>query len=555
LLTTPEFKPWITPPAQPGGSGTATATSIPAVHAPVNEPMLGYAAGTPERARLDAALAELAGTRLDLPLIVGGRAVRTGELEHAVVPHRHAQVLADVHQARAEDVLAAIGAAREAWQDWHRWPWSDRAAIFLRAAALVAGPYRERLTAATMLDQSKTASEAEADAACELADFLRFNVHNMRRLLGEQPESTTESWNRLEYRALEGFVYAVTPFNFTAIGGNLPTAPALMGNTVVWKPSAHACCGAALIMEVLREAGLPDGVINLVYGDAAEVTEVALDSPHLAGIHFTGSSEVFRGLWRAVGENIDRYRGFPRLVGEAGGKDFVVAHPTADAATVATAVVRGAFEYQGQKCSAASRIYVPRAMWGELSERLREQMRAIRMGDVTDVSTYLGAVIDERAFARHSEAIAGAGAAADTRIVAGGTLSDAEGWFVEPTLVETQDPASSLLQKEFFGPIVTAYVYPDDGWAETLELIDATSPYALTGSVFASDRGAIRQAESRLEFAAGNLYVNDKPTGAVVGQQPFGGARGSGTNDKTGTALHLARWVSPRTVKETFAAR
>jgi 1-pyrroline-5-carboxylate dehydrogenase len=554
MLAWAERDGWITATEDGGQSAGATALAVPALAMPHHEPELGYLPGTPERARLDAVLRKLAATRLDLPLVVGGREIRTGEMLEAVVPHRHAHVLADVHQARSTDVVAAIDAARQAWQDWHRWSWTDRAAVFLRAAALASGPYRERLVAATMLDQSKTVAEAEADAACELSDFLRFNVSTLRRVLEEQPPSTQEAWNRMEYRALEGFVYAVTPFNFTAIGANLPTTPALMGNTVVWKPSAHAMVAAAIVMELLGEAGLPDGVINLVYGDPELVSSVVLDSPHLAAVHFTGSTAVFRRLWAAVGRNIGRYRSFPRLIGETGGKDFVLAHASADVEALAAAVVRGAFEYQGQKCSAASRLYVPASLWPELTERLREHMRDIRMGDVADPSTYVGAVISASAFERHSEAIAEARKSPDAMVLAGGSVDDAAGWFVEPTLIEVLDPRSPLLRDELFGPIVSAYVYEDAAWPRTLELVDCTSEYALTGSIFATDRCALGAAESRLEYAAGNLYLNDKPTGAIVGQQPFGGSRGSGTNDKTGTPWHLARWVTPRTVKETLLA-
>ena len=530
----------------------ATASAVPAFAPAALEPEVGYRAGTPERARLDAALRDLAGTRRDLPLVIGGRERRTGTLLEAVVPHDHATVLADVHQASPSDVRDAIDAARDGWQDWHRWSWTERAAVFLRAAALAAGPYRERLVAATMLDQSKTVAEAEADAVCELADFLHVNVHNVRQVLEQQPVSTRSAWNRAEYRALEGFVYAVTPFNFTAIAANLPTVPALMGNVVLWKPSAHAMVGPAIVMELLRAAGLPDGVINLVYGDAETVTGVVLDSPHLAAVHFTGSTAVFRSLHAGLGQRIARYRNFPRLVGETGGKDFVVAHTSADVEAVATAVVRAAFEYQGQKCSAASRLYVPSSMWPELAERLREHMRELRMGDVVDPATYVGAVIHEAAFERHRGAIAEVRNGHAAAVVAGGATDAGDGWFVEPTLIETREPDFRLLRDELFGPIVTAYVYDDRAWEETLDLIDRTSPYALTGSVFAADRVALAGALERLEYAAGNLYVNDKPTGAVVGQQPFGGTRASGTNDKTGTFWHLSRWVTPRVVKETF---
>ncbi|MDX6592658.1 MAG: 1-pyrroline-5-carboxylate dehydrogenase [Gaiellales bacterium] len=530
--------------ADPVGAGVYT---VPVAR---NEPVLRYAAGSPERLRLDKALRDLRAARAELTPVIGGERVFTGEVLEATMPHDRRHVLADVHQAGAADVERAIGAAREAWQDWHRWPWTERAGVFLRAAALVAGPYRERLVAATMLDQSKTVSEAEADAACELADFLRFNVANLRRVLEEQPESGADAWNRTEYRPLEGFIYAITPFNFTAIGANLPTTPALLGNTVIWKPSAAAMVGASLVMEVLEEAGLPPGVINLVYGDPAEVSEIVLSSPHLAGVHFTGSTEVFRGIWNTVGRNMTRYRGFPRLVGETGGKDFVLVHPSADVDVVATALVRGAFEYQGQKCSAASRLYAPASMWPAISERLIEAIGQIRMGDVADPGTYVGAVINQVAFERHRQAIEHARTTAGAAILAGGQASDDQGWFVTPTVIETRDPAFPLLRKELFGPVLTAFVYDDDRWDETLGLVDETSEYALTGSIISRRREPMIEAASRLRYAAGNLYLNDKPTGSVVGQQPFGGSRASGTNDKTATAFHLTRWMTARTIKD-----
>jgi 1-pyrroline-5-carboxylate dehydrogenase len=534
--------------------GGPTAAAVPRLERPSNEPARLYEAGSTERARLDAELSVLRGETRDIPLVIGGEDVFTGTTADAVVPHDHSHVLARVHQAGQSDVEAAIGAARDAWQDWHRWSWAERAGVFLRAAALVTGPYRERLVAATMLDQSKTVSEAEADAACELADFLRFNVYNLTRMVQEQPGSNSDAWNRMEYRALEGFVYAVTPFNFTAIGGHLPTAPALLGNTVLWKPSSHSMLAASVIMEVLRDAGMPDGVINLVYGEPQLVSRVALAAPHLAGVHFTGSTEVFRTIWGQVGANMGGYRGFPRIVGETGGKDFVLAHPTADAEAVTTAVVRGAFEYQGQKCSAVSRLYISESLWPEVSERLREQMRAIQVGDVADPATFMGAVINEAALERHRAALADAAGAPDSQIVAGGSTRADEGWFVEPTLIETRDPRFRLLRDELFGPIVTTYVYSDASWEGTLDLIDGTGEFALTGSIFGRDHAAVRQAQRELEYCAGNLYVNDKPTGAIVGEHPFGGGRASGTNDKTGTIWHLSRWTSIRTVKENHLA-
>jgi 1-pyrroline-5-carboxylate dehydrogenase len=450
-------------------------------------------------------------------------------------------------------VERAIGAAAEAWEDWHRLPWEDRAAVFLRAAELLAGPWRDTLNAATMLGQSKTAHQAEIDAACELTDFFRFNVQFMARIYEEQPISSPGMWNRMEYRPLEGFVFAVTPFNFTAIAGNLPGSAALMGNTVVWKPATTAMLSAHYVMRLFEEAGLPPGVINLVYGRGAEIGGAALASEHLAGIHFTGSTPVFQGMWKTVGENIAGYRNYPRIVGETGGKDFIVAHPSADVDAVAAAIVRGSFEYQGQKCSAASRVYAPSNLWPALRERLEEQVSTIRMGDVSDFGNFMGAVIDAKALGEHREAIEEARAADDAEIVVGGGVDDSEGFFVEPTVIATKDPRFRLMQEELFGPIVTTFVYPEGKWEETLELVDSTAPYALTGAVFAEEREALVEAGEALRYTAGNFYVNDKPTGAVVGQQPFGGARASGTNDKAGSMWNLIRWVSPRTIKETFA--
>jgi 1-pyrroline-5-carboxylate dehydrogenase len=467
------------------------------------------------------------------------------------MPHRKEHVLAGVHEGAGPEVEQAIEAAGDAWHDWSRTPWEERAAIFLRAAELLAGPWRSTLVAATMLGQSKTAHQAEIDAACELIDFWRFNVHYMKRIYEEQPQSSAGVWNWLEYRPLEGFVFAVTPFNFTAIGGNLPASPALMGDTVVWKPASTAAYSAHFVMRVLQEAGLPDGVINLVYGHGAAVGDPALASPDLAGVHFTGSTAVFNAMWGTIGRNIDGYRSYPRIVGETGGKDFIVAHPTADREAVVTAVVRGSFEYQGQKCSAASRIYIPESIWGDMRDELADRVSELKVGDVQNFENFMGAVIDAKAFATHKKAIDEAKSNGRT-IVAGGTADDDEGFFVQPTVIETSDPGDRLLREELFGPIVTAYVYPDKKWDETLELVDTTSPYGLTGAVFARDRAAIDAAAEKLQYAAGNFYVNDKPTGAVVGQQPFGGGRASGTNDKAGSMWNLIRWVSPRTVKETF---
>src|SRR5436305_2732247 len=516
-----------------------------------NEPVLGYEPGSPERDELKRRLDELASERLSTPLVIGGEEVETGDTYEAVMPHRRNHVLADVHKGGAAEVERAISAAAAAWEDWSRTPWEDRAAVFLRAAELLAGPWRQTLNAATMLGQSKTAHQAEIDAACELIDFWRFNVSYMTRIYEEQPISSPGVWNRLEYRPLEGFVFAVTPFNFTAIGGNLPTSAALMGNCVVWKPASTAAYSAWFLMQLLEEAGLPPGVISLVYGSGADVGDPVLASRELAGIHFTGSTAVFNGMWRTVAGNLENYRNYPRIVGETGGKDFIVAHPSADVEALATAIVRGSFEYQGQKCSAASRVYAPSNLWPQLRERLVEEIGTIKMGDVTDFSNFMGAVIDDKSFARQREAIEHA-KANSAEVVAGGGTDDSSGYFVEPTVIETRDPRDRLMREEFFGPIVTTYVYPENEWEQTLELVDDTAPYGLTGAIFSQDRAAIDEAEEALRYAAGNFYVNDKPTGAVVGQQPFGGSRASGTNDKAGSMWNLIRWVSPRTIKETF---
>jgi 1-pyrroline-5-carboxylate dehydrogenase len=529
--------------------------SAPAIFRPppaVNEPVRDHAPGSPERDELRRRLEQIAGERIEIPLVIGGEDVRTGDTFESVMPHRKSHVLGDVHKGGAAEVEQAIAAAGEAWHDWHRTPWEERAAVFLRAAELLAGPWRSTLNAATMLGQSKTAHQAEIDAACELIDFWRFNVQYMLRIYEEQPLSSQGVWNRMEYRPLEGFVFAVTPFNFTSIAGNLPTSPALMGNTVLWKPASTAALSAYYIMRLLQEAGLPPGVINLVYGDGPAIGNPALASESLAGVHFTGSNPVFNGMWKTIGENAGRYFNYPRIVGETGGKDFIVAHPSADVDAVATAILRGSFEYQGQKCSAASRIYAPSNLWPALRERLVEEVGSIRMGDVTDFSNFMGAVIDAKAFAGQRDAIEQARSADETEILVGGTADDSEGYFIEPTVIETRDPRNRLMREELFGPIVTTYVYPEERWEETLELVDDTAPYGLTGAVFASERAAIDEAEEVLRYTAGNFYVNDKPTGAVVGQQPFGGARGSGTNDKAGSMWNLIRWVSPRAIKETF---
>jgi 1-pyrroline-5-carboxylate dehydrogenase len=526
--------------------------AIPRVPTAVNEPVKGYAPGSPEREELRRRLAEMEAERLDVPCVIGGEDVRTGDTAQAVMPHRKEHVLADVHQAGEAEVARAIEASAKAWEHWSRTPWEERASVFLRAAELLSGPWRSTLNAATMLNQSKTAHQAEIDAACELIDFWRFNVEFMTRLYSEQPVSSQGVWNRMEYRPLEGFVFAVSPFNFTSIGGNLSSSPALMGDTVIWKPASTAALSAYYIMRLLQEAGLPDGVINLVYGRGSSVGDPVLASPHLAAIHFTGSTSVFQGMWRTVGTNIERYRNYPRIVGETGGKDFIVAHSSADLDAVLTAIVRGSFEYQGQKCSAASRVYAPSNLWPELRERLAEEVGGLRMGDPADFENFMGAVIDGSSFRTQSEAIEEARAHGESSVLVGGDVDDSEGYFVRPTVIETRDPGFRLLRDELFGPVVTAYVYPEGEYEETLELVDRTAPYGLTGAVFARDRSAIELAGEKLEYAAGNFYVNDKPTGAVVGQQPFGGARASGTNDKAGSLWNLIRWVSPRTIKETF---
>jgi 1-pyrroline-5-carboxylate dehydrogenase len=520
---------------------------------PHNEPVLGYEPGSPERDELQRRLDELSSQCLEIPLVIGGEDVQTGDTFEAVMPHKRSHVLADVNKGGAAEVDRAIAAAADAWEDWSRTPWEDRATVFLRAAELLAGPWRQTLNAATMLGQSKTAHQAEIDAACELIDFWRFNVQYMTRIYEEQPISSPGVWNRLEYRPLEGFVFAVTPFNFTSIAGNLPTSVALMGNTVVWKPASTAAVSAHFLMKLFEEAGLPPGVINLVSGSGAAVGDPALASEHLAGIHFTGSTPVFQGMWQTVGENIARYRNYPRVVGETGGKDFIVAHPSADAEALATAILRGSFEYQGQKCSAASRVFAPASLWPQVREQVAEEIGEMKMGDVTDFSNFVGAVIDASSFATQKEAIEEAKAAdGKASIVAGGGYDDSDGWFVQPTVIETSDPDFRTMKEELFGPVVTAFVYDDSRYEDTLDLVDQGTSYGLTGAVFARDLRAVETARERLRYAAGNFYVNDKPTGAVVGQQPFGGARASGTNDKAGSMWNLIRWVSPRAIKETF---
>jgi len=517
---------------------------------PVNEPNRSYAPGAPERAELKARLKQMASERIEIPLVIGGKEVKTGRTAQSVMPHDHKHVRADYHLAGPEHVQAAIAAAAAARREWGSWPWEDRAAVLLRAAELLATTWRPTINAATMLGQSKTVFQAEIDSASEMIDFWRFNAFFAQELYSQQPVSGPGVWNQMEYRPLEGFVYAISPFNFTAIGGNLTTAPALMGNTVVWKPASSAMLSGYYTLKVLEAAGLPPGVINFIPGDAREISNQLLDSPELAGIHFTGSTEVFNAMWKKIGENVGRYRGYPRLVGETGGKDFIVVHPSADPVEVAVAIARGGFEYQGQKCSAASRVYIPRSMWNDVRDRTVAMMQEIKVGDVTDFRNFMGAVIDHKAFTKISGYLDDA--KRNARIVSGGTASGDEGYFIQPTLIETTDPAYRSLCEEIFGPVVTAYVYPDNEWRETLDVVDRTSPYALTGAVFSRDRVAIREAMTALRNSAGNFYINDKPTGAVVGQQPFGGARASGTNDKAGSMLNLVRWVSARTIKETF---
>ncbi|MGE4162840.1 MAG: L-glutamate gamma-semialdehyde dehydrogenase [Vicinamibacterales bacterium] len=548
-MSSPPPVPDAAGPSGPGVEGPAFAgrASVPP---PRNDENLTYLPGSPERAALKARLAEMTGTPIEIPAVIGGRDVHSGVLHQVVMPHAHHHLLATWHAAEPQHVEEAVRAAALARREWASWSPEDRCAVFLRAAALLTGPWRATLNAATMLGQSKTVFQAEIDAASELIDFFRFNPFYAQQIYAQQPGSSPAVWNRLEYRPLEGFVYAVTPFNFTSIAGNLPTAPAMMGNTVIWKPAASAMLSAYYVLRLLEAAGLPPGVINLVPGDPEAISGALLASRELAGVHFTGSTAVFDRLWRTVGEHISGYSAYPRLVGETGGKDFIVAHASADVQALAVAIVRGAFEYQGQKCSAVSRIYVPASLWAGVRDRVVEMMRQLQVGDVADFRTFCGAVIDRKAFAKITGYIDDA--RANARIVQGGVARDGEGYFIEPTLVETDDPGYRLMREEIFGPVVTAFVYPDRAWPEILATVDATSPYALTGAVFATDREAVRTALAGLRYAAGNFYINDKPTGAVVGQQPFGGGRRSGTNDKAGSAMNLLRWVSARAVKETF---
>jgi 1-pyrroline-5-carboxylate dehydrogenase len=529
------------------------ANGIVRVPKPVNEPVRAYAPGSAEKASLKKKLDEMLGQQIEIPLIIGGREVRSGNTAKSVCPFDHQHVLATYHQAGPKEVEQAIAASQEAWKAWSEMPWEARAAIFLKAAELLAGPWRDTINASTMLNQAKTVHQAEIDSACELIDFLRFNPHYMRFIYEQQPESSPGVWNYVEYRALEGFVFAVTPFNFSSIAGNLPTAPAMMGNVVLWKPASSAVFSAYYFMKLLQAAGVPDGVINFVPGRGGNVGDSALASPHFAGVHFTGSTSVFHQMWRTIGQNIDKYRSYPRIVGETGGKDFVFAHPTADAGALATALVRGAFEYQGQKCSAASRTYIPKSIWPATKEAILRQLGEVKMGPPTDFRNFFSAVIDAGAYKSIMEYINYAKGSDKAEIIAGGKGDDSKGYYIEPTVIVTTDPRFRLICEEIFGPVLTVYVYDDAKLEETLGFCDTASAYGLTGAIFAQDRYAIVEMMKRLRHAAGNFYINDKPTGAVVGQQPFGGSRASGTNDKAGSYLNLLRWTSQRAVKETFA--
>jgi len=528
------------------------ANGIVAIPTPVNEPIRDYGPGSPEKVTLKSRIGEMLAEQIEIPLIIGGREVRTGDIGTAVCPHNHSHVLATYHKAGAQEVQMAVEAAAEAWKTWSEMAWEDRAAVMLKAAELLAGPWRDTLNAACMLNQSKTAFQAEIDAACELIDFFRFNPYYMRFIYEQQPGSMLGHWDYVEYRALEGFIFAVTPFNFASIAGNLPTAPALMGNTVLWKPASSAVFAAYQLMSLFKAAGFPDGVINLIPGSGGTVGNPVMASPELAGVHFTGSTPVFQGMWRTVGENIADYKTYPRIVGETGGKDFVFAHASADAAALAAALVRGAFEYQGQKCSAASRAYIPRSIWPEVRDRVLGQVSEIRMGDPLDFRNFMNAVIDRAAYSTIMDYVEFAASSPEAEILCGGTGDDSKGFFIEPTVVLTDNPRFKLMEEEIFGPVLTIFVYDDQRLEETLELCDTTSMYALTGGIFADDRQAAVKMAAALRHAAGNFYINDKPTGAVVGQQPFGGSRASGTNDKAGSYLNLIRWSSQRTIKETF---
>ena len=518
----------------------------------VNEPVKGYAPNSPEKAAVQAAYTKMWNSKIDVPLYIGSEEIRTGNTKNMTAPHDHKHIVGTYHLAEKSHVEKAIANALEAKTAWANMAWEQRAAIFLKAAELIAGPYRARINAATMIAQSKNIHQAEIDASCEFIDFLRFNVEFMTQIYNDQPNSNSDMWNRLEYRPLEGFVYAITPFNFTAIAGNLPASAAMMGNVVIWKPSDSQVFSAQIIIEVFKEAGVPDGVINVVFGDALMITDTVLASRDFAGIHFTGSTHVFKDIWAKIGTNIHHYKTYPRIVGETGGKDFIIAHPSSNPKQVATGIVRGAFEFQGQKCSAASRSYVPRSLWPAIKQQLITDTKSMRMGSPEDFGNFITAVIHEGSFDKLAGFIDQAKKDADAEIIVGGNYDKSVGYFIEPTIIVTTNPHYSTMETELFGPVMTIFVYEDNKWEETLELVDTTSEYALTGAVFSQDRYAIEQATTKLQNAAGNFYINDKPTGAVVGMQPFGGARASGTNDKAGSALNLLRWASPRTIKETF---
>lgn len=522
------------------------------VPTPINEPIKTYAPGSAERKELQAMLKELRSKQLDIPMYIGGEEIKSGNKARLAPPHDHKHTLGYFHKSEKKHVSQAIRAALNAKKKWAELSWEHRASIFLKAAELIAGPYRAKLNAATMLGQSKNAYQAEIDSACEIIDFLRFNVYYMSQIYAEQPNSAPGMWNRLEWRPLEGFIYALTPFNFTAIAGNLPTSCAMMGNVVVWKPSNTQVYSANVLMEIFKKAGVPDGVINLIYPSGPDAADVIFAHPDFAGIHFTGSTAVFQNIWKTIGNNIHLYKSYPRIVGETGGKDFILAHPSADAKVVATAISRGAFEYQGQKCSAASRAYIPKSLWKEVKELVLADLKTMKMGGTEDFTNFINAVIDENSFNKLAAYIANAKKDKKAEIIAGGICDKSKGYFIEPTIIQAKDPMYITMCEELFGPILTVYVYDDKKFDETVKLVDKTSPYALTGAIIAQDRYAIEKMTKNLSNAAGNFYINDKPTGAVVGQQPFGGARGSGTNDKAGAKINLLRWVSPRTIKETF---
>jgi len=518
----------------------------------VNESVKSYVPGSPERLAVAATYTKMWNSQVEVPLYIGNEEIKTGDTKKMSAPHDHQHIVGVYHQADRALVEKAITSALEARKKWAAMAWENRAGIFLKAAELLAGPYRAKINAATMIAQSKTIHQAEIDSACELIDFLRYNVEFMTKIYADQPASTSDMWNRVEYRPLEGFVYAITPFNFTAIAGNLPSSAALMGNVVVWKPAATQVYSANVIMQVFKEAGLPDGVINMVMGDSGMVSDVILSNPHLAGVHFTGSTGVFNDIWKTIGQNIANYKTYPRIVGETGGKDFIIAHPSANAAQVAVGIARGAFEFQGQKCSAASRVYIPQSLWPSVQAKLEADLKSMKMGSPEDMSNFITAVISEASFDKLARYIDQAKKDSDAEIIMGGNYDKSKGYFIEPTVILTTNPKYSTMETELFGPVVTIYIYEDAKWSETLKLVDETSEYALTGAVFSQCRYAVEEATVALQNAAGNFYINDKPTGAVVGMQPFGGARGSGTNDKAGSSQNLLRWASVRTIKETF---